>query len=355
MQESKTLHYILGAALVMIAVFALSAFLMVNSQADTATVTIVNSAPTTSLTIITASDAATTSDSTVSSFDSGAPLTLNAAGDRIILVQGKITDTNGFTDIASVQVGFYRTGAGVDGTGGPSARWAGDSYTATCLSTATGTYAWPTGSGNDRRFICPITVAFYAVSTGTGVLGTSFTADSWTVVATATDTAGPTAGATHSTGARHIASLTSLGFGSTTIRFGSMALNSVTNDDASVAEGSSGLGSKFQTFTQQGNARQRLTVGFTGTSMSCTIGTIDAASRIKWNTAVNQGFANVASTNTAISTGTTTATAPIDVPAMVLANGTSPTTSKLYWNISIPASGVGGSCTGVITEAAVIT
>lgn len=40
MQESKTLHYILGISLVMIAVFVVASLVMVNSQADNATLTI---------------------------------------------------------------------------------------------------------------------------------------------------------------------------------------------------------------------------------------------------------------------------------------------------------------------------
>lgn len=315
MQESKTLHYVLGIALAMIAVFAAASLVMVNSQADSVSTSgsVTNVAPT----IVSKYISAATNGLT-DTYSGGTINDLVAGGTRTIHINGVVEDTNGQADIASVSVDFYRSG--VSGGAGCTAS-SNDCYkVASCTLDTTGV------TSLQKRYDCSIDLQYYADSTSTGG---EFPTENWVANVKVSDVG--TLNATDSSVNKEMQTLLGLSIPSS-VSYGARGLG--TSTDAST--------NQLQAIGQAGNDVADVEVS-SAAAMSCTIGTIAVANQ-KW-ALTDVEFGNVGATAL---TGSA-----VDTNLNVgYRHGANPV-KDIFWNIQIPANGVGGSCTGSTTISAI--
>ena len=253
MQESKTLHYILGISLVMIAVFVVASLVMINSQAadnniTNTTVGVNDVAPTlmnlvTSSSTIAGTGITNTNDST---FATGG-ITLTSGGNVSLFLNGMVTDANGNNDITAIQGRIWRNS---------NAAKTGQDAGSTCTSAAghdgmTKNNCFfdvdcnpdtnsPGNATNQKRFSCAFVLPFYTAGTAAGAEfdNTTTSADDYvaeilvtsgsvtpyvTVLAGTFDTPASTAnGGTGSV--RRINTLLSLAIPQATIDYGTLAV-----------------------------------------------------------------------------------------------------------------------------------
>ncbi|HLD21816.1 MAG TPA: hypothetical protein VJB65_02855, partial [Patescibacteria group bacterium] len=305
--KSVVMHWVFGAMLVLITVIVMILLIIANSQADdvTTSATISNTAP--------AVDSVYISDSAGGGVDSyGSGITLSSGTTRTVHVNGVVSDVNGNGDIADtgVTVVLYRSGA----TGGASCSQDNND----CYSVSGVSCTLANASSTTRTYTCPVALQFYADATDSG----TYAAQNWLAKVTVVDASAASGNTTH--GGVEVNSLTALSIPST-IGFGSLELNQSTTDSNNVE----------QTVAQAGNTTADVNVS-SAAAMSCTSGTIPIA---------NQTWAV---TDVVHASGTTLSDTPADTNLGVqirTADGAN-TSKVLYWGIQIPASGVGGSCSG---------
>ena len=314
MQESRALHYILGASLLMIAVFAISAFVMVNSQADTptASTTVNNTNPTVASKFI-----STTSNAGTDGFGGGT-IDLTAGTTRTVWINGLVADNNGEADISDVDITLRRSGV--------SAGCTEDANSCRVVSNCT----LDAGAGTSLQvgYNCSIALNYYTDSTSTGG---EFPAENWVLDVVANDLSAGTV--TDSATTKEVETRLALTIPAT-IAYGSLALG--TNTTAA--------NNTLINIAQAGNDIADVEVSMAGTILQCVTsavntGTIPRANLIWSLTDVDyNGVGATALSGTATDTNLNVA----------YRHGANPT-KDLFWNIQIPTTGVGGTCTGTVT------
>jgi hypothetical protein len=329
-QNSNALHWILGAALLLISLFVVISLVNVKSQADNVSsdVTITNADPVLSGIIITDAD----------DLSNDSDIIPSAGANNIIYIKGIITDNNGEEQIAAgtgkMAVAFYEAGTtcAVEGLAAEDDNYCYKSATSNHTTvSANADAAGPCviteayGDATQAAFSCPITLGFNANSTvtGGGASGANWIASVKVIDAVAgTDT--------------NAASTVEIG------------LQSALDIEASISYGTLGLGAATAVpadagdtlvLTQEGNDQMTVKVS-SADAMTCTLGTIPVA---------NQEYSLVSFTHGSGSdlSGTPTATG-----VLVDYYTTSLTTDDLFFGIQIPSTGVAGTCTGTIVVAA---
>jgi len=284
------------------------------SASATATLTVTNSVPVASNVVISA----------------GATMTLTSGTTTTETVTFTVTDNNGCQDIDSnttkTTVVLYRT----DVSGGVACTPDNaNCYAMSCTQDASSCTAG--GTDLNATYTCTVAVQFYADPTDTGA---AHAATTWTAGAVPADNAGATTANTSTTA--EMVSLTSLSV-TTTVNYTSLALGADT-----------GTTDQTTVVTNTGNRPIDTQVGGYGTasndtySMSCTIGTIPIA---------NEKYSTTASTAYASKISLVTDTSPATITTNIVA-GTS-STGDIYWGMGLPATGVGGTCSGHIVFTAV--
>jgi hypothetical protein len=316
--NSSALHWILGAALLLIALFVVVALVGVNSQADSVTTktNIENASPSFIGSLWfnegLAGDQFIAS-SNLNSDASGDYYTPLTAGFKQFHVSGLVEDDNGQDDISTVNLMVYANGKDKNCT--PTNL---DCYSDSCTLQ---------DNANPERvdFSCNVNIEHWAYSSRTG--GEKAGTD-WTAEVAVTDLSSAVASKTDTF---DIATVTALLI-PTTIDFGTMTQGSE-NDSVT---------NQHQTFTQLGNDVTDVTVQGPANGLGCTVlGTIPTTN-VKW-----------ALTDANFGTATLT-TGAIDTNLGVTYNDTvTDKTKTLYWYIKIPADDVVGICSGTTTIAAI--
>lgn len=318
MQESKSLHYVLGVALALIAVFVVVALVMINSQAsDTNTVvTIDNVDPT--VESIYLSDYAEPGDGTqlTDDYGGGTINSLVAGSTKSVYLTGIVQDNNGAADISGVSAILFRTAQTSSCTADKN-----DCYQdSTCE-----TYAGP--NFDQLYYSCgPYVLQYFVDSTSTGG---AYLSDNWTGRVAVTDGGTPVA----STITKEMQTLLSLSI-PTSINYGTLALGASTtmaNDQEMV-------------ITQYGNDEADVEVS-SSAAMSCSVHGDIPVSFQEWSlTSVDHSTTGTDLSGSATDTNTNISYRISDDTAL---------TGSLFWGISIPPSGIEGTCTGATVVTAI--
>lgn len=310
--SNHSVHWLIGGALALTSVFLVIAIVVVNTNADnvSTTASISNATPAVDSVYI----------SSTSGGGAGTDLTsvtLTASTTKTVYVNGVVSDANGYQDVvqgasSGVVVKLYRSGA----TGGASC--SADNNDCYAVSNAGCTLSG--GSGTTQNYDCAVALQFYADATDAG----TYSAQNWIASVTVIDTAGP-ATSSAVTDTTEVASLTALSIPSS-IAYGTLALGASTTN----------ANNQEMTISQNGNTLADVNVHSTAAS-TCTIGTIPVANQ-RWS---------VTDVSYASGTALTGSAAPVSaLDVAIRTNDGANTSAILYWNILIPTTGVGGSCTG---------
>ncbi|MFH1631627.1 MAG: hypothetical protein ABIA47_01195 [bacterium] len=245
-------------------------------------------------------------------------MTLTENTTTAVTCTATVTDNNGCEDITTGSAVFYRTNVG-SGSG-----CSGDSnncYSAIPCNVDGGSC---TGGGSDltATYTCTNLIQYYADPTDAG---STYEATDWTCEVTPIDLAG---NGTADTDVIEMDTLTALNVTST-IAYGSVALS-----------GNTGVTNQTTVVTNTGN--EEIDAQISGTIMTCTIGIINAVSQ-KYDTS-DVTYASLANSLTG-SPETLTLTLPQSTGVAV--------TDDIFWGLTMPATGVGGSCSGTNTFTAV--
>jgi hypothetical protein len=281
----------------------------------TATLTVTNSTPVGSNATITNSS----------------PIVLTEATTTVVTATFTVTDNNGCEDIDSAvtktTATLYRSN--VSGTYACTPN-AAECYAMSCTQDALSCTAG--GSDLTATYTCTANVQFYADPTDAG---STYSATDWSATITPADNAGASTGG-NATGTAEMGSLTAISV-TTSISYGALALNANT-----------GTTDQTTVVTNTGNRNIDTQVGGYGASsgdgysMTCTVGTIPVA---------NEKYSLIASTAYASKTALPTNTSPNTVTTAITKGASA--TGNIYWGMGLPATGVGGSCSGKVNFTAV--
>lgn len=316
--NSHSMQTVLGVALLLIGVFVVGSLVMINSQADSVTTSgsITNASPTVTSTYI--NSASGVLANSFGQDDNG--ITLTAGSTKVVYINGEVSDSNGRDDISKVDVVFHNPNAG-------GSNCSADKNDCYILSSSGGSPACTLSDGGTnlkKNYACTLTLQYWADATDSEAA----TNGAYKAFVTVTDVDTATGNNEQAEAVTDIQSLVALSFPSS-ITYPALALNA-----GSVA-GDGATGNVNYSVTQYGNDIADSVVS-AGGPMQCTIGTIPVA---------NQGWANsdVGYADDTSLSGTPTDT---DSATGLRTNDSSALTDTIYWNIFIPASGVGGTCTG---------
>jgi len=251
------------------------------------------------------------------SYESGTIDNLVASGTLDLFINGMIQDLNGSGDVVSVSAVFHRSGApvGVD--------CAADNnfcYRITSCSTQT------TANPYQLDYSCPLSVWYYADAT---VAGSRYESEDWRVFVKAEDSL------TYSFNnffTKEMSKLLALNIPDN-IYFGSRSLGSITTSENNT----------FVAISQNGNVLADVEVSANGPLICSENGEIPLENQA-WAIS-DMGFVN-STILTAQSTDTNLGVLYQDDDSLV-------SSKNLYWNISIPASSLRGTCSGVTTITAI--
>ena len=325
-------HWVLGGALLLIGLFVIIALIMIRTQAQDVTVDISNATPTLSggtAKIIAGTTAST--DGAITAAGNVDPITLTAGTTTAYSFVITATDTNGVADLDTEATGIYFE----------------DTTTAACSADNNDCYRDIPGAAEacqkvaidatNTWYRCDFQLEYYTNASSDG-------AEAWDVDFSVEDAAD--AGATYTAYTNEISELVAGTF--PTVAFGSLALG------ASTTAGTN----QDVTHQNQGNDVIDYDVNLDDATIDCTTGTIPVGN-VGWSTDVGGGDADSGSDD-----NTLTAVAQdldIDIAVRTADGGTAGPNNPVvggddsvysYWNISIPASGVLGSCTEGLTVAA---
>lgn len=328
MQESKTLHYILGISLVMIAVFVVASLVMINSQADNINTTLAvnNEAPTVFSSYVTA---ASGPYSLSDGFGGGVITGFTAGGTNVIHVTGQLNDVNGWNDISLADIiirrsdkqAFAYPSAGCVQDSNDCYRGSTTGGSPLCLLTQDGS------SVTRKKFDCTFTFDYWtdATDAGSAQVGTS-----WVVDVGVTDVGGLT-GVVNGQNSKEINSYLGVAY-TGPIDFGTMA----------VLTASTAATNYNQVVTQRANDIQNIQI--LGTEMSCANSTSIPVSSISFFGATASDLAwGDAGT---IPLSTANQLAAIALPVKTAGDET----RTIRWNVNVP--NVTGPCSGTATETA---
>jgi hypothetical protein len=319
--NNQALHWVLGAALLLIVVFVVGALLLSNTMAATSQVEISNAAPT-----FVAAPVVSNTSQGVEAY-SGSPGTignLTAGGDRTIYIYGEVEDNNGQDDFNAISISLYKTGitcAANPNNDPNNCYWNNDS------NAGVGTCTFTNDANPLRKdYECSANLASWTDATDADA--GSDAAKQWYLKVTVGD---GTTMATNTARTFEVSSLASLSIPAT-VDFGTMALNSVTTS----------ANNQSQTITQQGNVANDVKVSMAGANMNCSASTAGIPrANLKWSV-----------TDVSFDSGTAMTDTPVDTDLGVAKQiSASAVTKPLYWNISIPY-GVEGTCSSTVTMTA---
>ena len=325
-QENNATHWVLGGALLLIGLFVFIALVMIRSQAQDITATINNAAPTISGGTAKLCAGTTTGDNaSISACSDLASVTLTAGSTLSVSYFVTVSDTNGIDDVDATATGVYYKSTTTSGcTADNNNCYRDDATCAKITPTISSTSAW---------FRCDYALEYYTDET--------VSAGNWVGYLTVADAA--TASASDSTYTNEVAKLVAGTF--PTVAFGSVALGfqSATGDNQDVTHKNNGdIILDIQAALDNTD---------TNSAVDCSTGTIPVGN-FTFDTDQDLGDVGYA---TATYTLTTTAQdLNIDI-----AQRTNDTASQgpnnpvvagddqmySYWNISVPSTGVLGSCT----------
>lgn len=327
MPESKnasSLHWVLGAALLLIGLFVVVALVGVNSQADNidTQTTITNEAPTVVDVFINVS--AYTFSNTNSGAITTSTITPAVGATVTINVNGSVHDPNGASDITLVDGTFYRSGVtsacSVDNN---------DCYKDAACSTQADTRS-QNPSNEYLDYTCgPYNITYWADSTDAGG---AYVAQNWVAGVGVQDNALGTD--LDETTTREMATSADLLIGANTIDYGTLAKGVSTT-----------AGNNYeQVSTQNGNDVTSLNVSSSADMLCSNLGSIEIGSQ------------RHATSNVGYGSGTNLTTVATDTGLDVTyrTHESVANTGSLWWNIAIPSNNISGVCSGVtvITEIA---
>lgn len=366
MQESKTLHYILGISLVMIAVFVVASLVMINSQADNnQTNTSVNIADAAPVILELRTSSGANGGTGISAVDestgenwvaNGIPLI--SGGNKNFYLNGIVQDTNGNPDISQVRARFWRKSASnMTGQDGPGTCVLGTDGNAgvtknNCFETVCSIDTNSPGDGvNKKRFSCAMLLPYYTAGTAAGAeyaFG-STTFDDYTAEIAVTGGAPANvvtyiaanfdADASGSGGTgevRRINTLTSLSIPTATINYGNAL---------SVGQSLAGGATKDVAISQAGNdvADVYVYAPTTGGDLGCTISGSISADLQKFSQSSGTDYASA----TVLPKEATSTTTAAGYSIGYKPNSATAVNDSAWFNIQIP-TGVAGVCSGKI-------
>jgi hypothetical protein len=319
--NNQALHWVLGAALLLIVVFVVGSLLMFQSQAETAQVLIENAVPTFVATPV------VSNSSLGSEAYAGSPGTINnltAGGNKAIYIYGEVEDNNGQDDFSAMSISLYKTGitcAANPNNDPNNCYWNNNS------NSGVGTCTF-TNDANPLRKDYECTVNLAAWTDATDADSGADAGNQWYLKVTVGD---GTTLATNTTRTFEVASLASLSIPAT-VDFGTMALNTSTTS----------ANNQAQVITQQGNVANDVKVSMTDAEMNCSASTAGISrANMKWSlTDVDYGSAT-SITSSAVDTN-------LAVAKQLSAGAV---TKTLYWNLQVPY-GVEGTCSTTVTMTA---
>jgi len=236
-----------------------------------------------------------------------AAITLSAGSTVTVTANVTVTDLNGGDDITSAAATLYHSTSTSDASDDENIHLTNSS----CVLGAT--------DGNTKVATCRFTMNYMALG------GT------WTANITATDSS---ALSVSNTDDNTVNDLAGLDVTDTTINFGGLALGANSSSAATM------------TVRSQGNVQ--IDARFSGNDFTCTSGTVPVG---------NVRYSLVTGTYDEMSSDLTTSPTTqtsfnLGVRGVATANGANSDNSE-YWTITVPASGVAGTCTNTLTVAAI--
>lgn len=317
--NSNALTWVLGGALMLIALFVVILLVSVNSQADSVstTTTVTNVAPTVDTLVL--------KDNGVTVAANGT-LTLNAGTTESVTITGTVSDDNGVStsfalgDLTSIKSSLKLTSATCTSAGNNDNN---NCYFTDSAGTCTLGAVVDTTTIN---YTCTFSPQYYADGSMTGAAAPT---DTWTATVIVTDDSTTTG---TSTQLFEIGTLLALSIPAT-IDYGTLAREASTTN----------TNNQHMTITQYGNDVADTEVS--GTTMTCTVVGSILASGQKWSlTDLSAGATGVtALTGTAVDSNFGISYRTDDASAL---------TKILYWNIIMPAV-ASGTCTGTNTITAI--
>jgi len=274
--------------------------------------------------------------------------TSTANGLKTIYVVGTITDINGIYpwsgsslavthsqlfgsssstsggDLTSLAISFFRSGlgggSGVSNCDSGAETDKNSCYFALISSDNSGECTFTVTSVTTVDFFCPFHIASFVDATD---VNGSYASNNWVTSVKITDDAG---GSKTKTASTEISSVLSLEIPAT-INYGALYLGQITTNETNTTT----------TFVQTGNDAADVNVSYATSTMACTnLGSINSGNQ-RWSiTDVSFDYASALTS--------AVARAPIEVALRT--SDTTANTKPLYWNITIPSSGVSGTCTG---------
>lgn len=244
-------------------------------------------------------------DPTVSVVTAPSPVALVSGSTAAFSCNATITDLDGYGNITNVNATFFDPAEASETSSDDN----NNHYTDSSCTLSN-------SSGNTTDAFCSFALQYYANP-----------ASDWECIITATDDNGTgTATTGQAVNIQELKALTvtSLAFSDSsggTIDLGATSVETSLN------------------ITNTGNVN--ITVQVNGSAMSCDIGTL-ALSNIHYNTTSGFSYAN----------GVVLNESPTNVSNFVVAQRTSestPSIGSLYWLLSMPSDGAGGSCTGTVS------
>lgn len=309
-QNNNLTHWILGGSLFLVFVLVIALIYTYSSKGDSVNVNtsanINNTDPTVDSVFISAA-----ANGLVDTYFDGTINDLVPNDVRTIHVNGVVGDLNGESDISNVAAVFYRTDVGSSCSADEN-----DCYTvATCTLTP--------GTATTKKYDCSMNLQYYIDSTSSG--GTASTTN-WTVKVTVTDVS--SVNVSDSSVNKEMETLLALNIPGS-IDYGSLGLNTTSASPQTLV------------ITQHGNDEADVEVN----------GAFTTCSSISDRVAdIEQSFA---SSTGNFAAGIQLTATPTDTNLEVGYRISDVVTKTLYWNASIPTSGVLGSCTGVTTVSAI--
>ncbi|RMF06702.1 hypothetical protein D6764_01645 [Candidatus Woesearchaeota archaeon] len=250
----------------------------------------------------------------------GNDITLTEGTTTEVLGTVTVTDDNGCTEIQTVDAVLYREGVG---------EIAGDDennhYSATCV----GNNDCINSSDLDQTFNCTFNMWYYADPTDVGSI---YESEVWIFKVTPSDVDTGTPANT----SVEVNTLTAIEISPLTIDYGALALGADT-----------GAFNEVLTINNTGNEGVDVSVDGYGSvdgdgyAMVCTVGAIPLS------------YEQYSASPFAYGAGTALTDTAADVNLNIAQRTTTPTTADLYWGFGMPASGVSGSCSGVVNILAV--
>ena len=337
MQESKTLHYILGISLVMIAVFVVASLVMINSQAGPTNMTlgVNNDAPTVTSEFL--SNAANTN----SNFWGGNINTMVAGTGADVWVNGVITDLNGYADVTKVVASVALS---TDGTllsySKPSITNCTPNQFDCLIAMSDGGSPLCSlygGSGNTVNYSCQFHLPYYFEYTNGGA-NSAINAQTYKWQVLAIDAAND--GSSISNVDKELNAYLGLAIPNN-VNFGNKSLGSV---------GDTSVGGEDQPIANKSNDTQDAYIS--ATDMTCSgLGSIPVAN-IQYGVGVAGEGSDVGYGGSGMVNYINTAST--DIIELNLDPQTNGSSKQVMWRneITVPSSGVKGSCAGTVTVAA---